>query len=152
MNMKIYLAAGLAALLWAPYAGAQTPTQAQNQSAPAADKSISRSQAKTLVLAYLQSQGYKTDTAEFVLDDNPDEKDLPDYYMMDAYYNSATRVTSVGAYAVDRHSAVLWQRVSCEQVISDAVQKLQEQFRQLPGSRDFVTTGESQSSSNSPCY
>ena len=140
MKLKLSLAIASAVLLYAPFAGAQPQS-------PAA-RAISREQAKTVVLAYLQSKGYKTETAEFALDDNPDEKDLPDFYLFDAYYNTRTRLTSVGAYAVDRKSAALWQRVSCEQVVSDSVVQLQNKYHQEMG---LVTPSESQANS-SPCY
>jgi hypothetical protein len=143
MKLKLSVAIALAILSYAPFAGAQAPA-AQS----AATRAISRDQAKSVVLAYLQSKGYKTETAEFTLDDNPDEKDLPEFYLFDAYYNTATRLTSVGAYAVDRKSAALWQRVSCEQVGSDSVSKLQEKYRQEMG---LVTPSEAQADS-SPCY
>lgn len=151
MNMKLSLAIASAVLLYAPFAGAQSPTPplAQPPAQPAAAvKEISREQAKSVVLTYLKSQGLKTEIAEFSLDDNPDEKDLPDYYLFDAYYNSSTRLTSVGAYAVDRKSAGLWQRVSCEQLNSPLLTKLQDKYHQEMG---LVTPSESQASS-SPCY
>jgi hypothetical protein len=155
MKTKLSLAIASAILLYAPFAGAQAPAQPPTQShaqpaAPpsAAARIISRDQAKSVVLAYLQSKGLKTDIAEFSLDDNPDEKDLPDYYLFDAYYNSRTRLSSVGAFAVDRKSAALWQRVSCEQLSSDSVLKLQDKYHQELG---LVTPSEAQADS-SPCY
>ena len=142
MKLKLSIAIAAAVLFATPFADAQAPA------AQLASRAISRDQAKAVVLAYLQSKGYKTGTAEFSLDDNPDEKDLPDFYLFDAYYNTRTRLTSVGAYAVDRRSAALWQRVSCEQVVSDSVTQLQEKYRQEMG---LVTPSESQATS-SPCY
>jgi hypothetical protein len=141
MKSKLTLALAAALLALAPRAGAE----------PAAAKTISRDQAKTVVVAYLQSKGYKTESAEFALEDNPDEKDLPDYYLFDAYYNTRTKLTSLGAYAVDRKSAALWQRVSCEQVSSDALEQVQSRLRREVAGHDIITPSEAQASS-SPCY
>jgi hypothetical protein len=134
MRMKICL---LAFLVYAPLAAAQTSGV------------LSRAQARALVVAHLQAQGYKTESAEFAVEDNPDDKDTPDYYLFDAYNNTRTRVSSLGAFAVDRKSATLWQRVSCEQVTTDAVVKLQSKLRRENGLRESDTGNEADSS---PCY
>ena len=65
----------------------------------------------------------------FDLENEPDEQELPAFILFHAYYNTATRLTNIGAYAVDRKSGALWEPVACELLHSDALIQLQDQYR-----------------------
>jgi hypothetical protein len=53
----------------------------------------------------------------------------PEYYMFHAYYNTPTRLNSVGAYAVNKRTADLWERLSCQRLNSPQLTQLQKDLR-----------------------
>jgi hypothetical protein len=96
-------------------------------------KQLSRDQARTVVLTFLKSQGYKTESPKFDLESDPGDPDLPEFYMFHAYYDTPTRLNSIGTYAVSRKTAALWERVACEQLKSKALAQLQRKLRREIG-------------------
>ena len=84
--------------------------------ASAEKKKLSQHQARTVVATFLKSQGYKIESSKFDLESDPDDADFPEFYMFHAYYDTATRLNSIGTYAVSRKTAALWERVGCEQL------------------------------------
>jgi hypothetical protein len=91
-------------------------------------KQISHAQARTIVLTYLKSQGYKTQSSKFGLENESDSREYPDFYMFHAYYNTATRLNSIGAYAVNRKNADLWERLLCQLLESKPLWELQNKL------------------------
>jgi hypothetical protein len=85
------------------------------------------------VLTFLKSQGYKTQSPKFDLETDPDAPDLPDFCMFHAYYDTTTRLNSIGTYAVNRKTTALWERVGCEQLKSKALGQLQNRLRKEVG-------------------
>jgi hypothetical protein len=96
-------------------------------------KEISHAQAGTIVLTYLKSQGYKTQSSKFYLENESDSREYPDFYMFHAYYNTATRLNSIGAYAVNRKNADLWERFLCQRLESKPLWELQNKLRREIG-------------------
>jgi hypothetical protein len=96
-------------------------------------KQISHAQARTIVLTYLKFQGYKTQSSKFDLENESDSREYPDFYMFHAYYNTATRLNSIGAYAVNRKNADLWDRLLCQRLESKPLLELQNKLRREMG-------------------
>jgi hypothetical protein len=94
---------------------------------------LSREQAKPVVQAYLKSQQYNVQSSKFDLESEPDDADSPEFYMFHAYFDTDTRLNSIGTYAVSRKTATLWERVACEELKSKAVEQLQERLRKELG-------------------
>jgi hypothetical protein len=122
-----------------------TVTLARQSSTGAKD--LSRAQARTVVLTFLKSQGYKTESPRFDLESDPDDPDPPEFYMFHAYYNTTTRLNSIGTYAANRKTASLWERVACEQLKSKALQQVQNRLRKEIG----LPESEGGGSSAKPC-
>ena len=120
----------------------------QTAGAQSAADQLSREQARALVQVYLKSQGVRTEAPDFDLENEPDEQELPAFILFHAYYNTATRLTNIGAYAVDRRSGALWEPVACELLHSDALAQLQEQYRDHIG----LTAPRVEGAGASPCY
>jgi hypothetical protein len=106
---------------------------------------LSRAQATAIVLTFLKSQGYDIHSPLFDLQITPTDPDFPDFYMFHAFYDTTTRLASVGTYAVNRKTAVLWERIGCEQLKSKALEELQNRLRKEMG----LSGGEG--SSSEPC-
>jgi hypothetical protein len=111
-------------------------------------KQLSQDQAGTVVLTFLKSQGYKTESPKFDLESDPDDPDFPEFYMFHAYYDTATRLNSIGAYAVNRKTTALWERVGCEQLKSKALEQLQHKLRREMGLSEAHGVG----SRAKPCF
>ncbi len=112
------------------------------------NRELSREQARIVVLTFLKSQGYKTKSPKFDLETDPDEPDLPQFYMFHAYYDTATRLTSIGTYAVNRETTALWERLGCEQLMSKALGQLQDKLRREAG----LSESEGMGTSAKPCF
>lgn len=115
--------------------------------ASAAKKELSQDQARTVVATFLKSQGYKIESPKFDLESDPDDPDFPDFYMFHAYYDTATRLNSIGTYAVSRKTAAVWERVGCEQLRSKALEQLQNKLRKEVGLSESSGGG----ASTKPC-
>lgn len=89
---------------------------------------ISQDQAKSLVLAYLKESGVRLDAADFDLESDPTDPEIPDFYLFSAYYNSRDSLKIIGAYAVNRRTAALWQRLNCEELKSETLDKLKDKL------------------------
>jgi hypothetical protein len=96
-------------------------------------KELSQDQARSVVATFLKSQGYKIESSRFDLERDPDDPDFAEFYMFHAYYDTATRLNSVGTYAVSRKTAALWERVGCEQLRSRSLEQLQNRLRKEMG-------------------
>jgi hypothetical protein len=101
--------------------------------ASAEKKELSHDQARTVVATFLKSQGYKIESSKFNLENDLDDPNFPDFYMFHAYYDTATRLNSIGTYAVSRKTAALWERVGCEQLKSKVLEQLQNRLRKEVG-------------------
>lgn len=101
--------------------------------ASAGKNELSKDQARTVVATFLKSQGYKIESSKFDLENDPDDPDFPDFYMFHAYYDTATRLRSIGTYAVSRKTAALWERVGCKQLRSKLLEQLQNRLRKEVG-------------------
>jgi hypothetical protein len=53
--------------------------------------------------------------------------------MFHAYYDTAARLNSIGTYAVNRKTAALWERIGCEQLKSEPLERLQGKLRREMG-------------------
>jgi hypothetical protein len=104
--------------------------------ASAEKKDLSLDQARTVVATFLKSRGYKIESSKFDLESDPADPDFPEFYMFHAYYDTATRLNSIGTYAVSRKTAALWERVACEQLRSRALEQLQNRLRKEMGWSD----------------
>ena len=56
--------------------------------------------------------------------------------MFHAYYDTATRLDSIGTYAVDRRTSALWDRMTCKQLESGALKPLQHMLTELTGASE----------------
>ena len=103
---------------------------AQDEDAPPPQVTggISQDQAKSLVLAYLKEHGERLDAADFDLESEPAEAEIPDFYLFSAYYNTRTSLKIIGAYAVNRRTAAVWQRLNCEELKSETLDKLKDKL------------------------
>ena len=109
-------------------------SSAEDRSAKNGD--ISRTQARTVVLTFLKYQGFKTESPQLDLEDDHDSKAFPGFYMFHAYYDTATRLDSIGTYAVDRRTSALWDRMTCKQLESGALKPLQHMLTELTGASE----------------
>ena len=114
----------------------------------AGKKELSRDHAREVVLVFLKSQGYKIWSPHFDLEDDVDTQDLPEFYMFHAYYNTASRLDSIGSYAVNNRTADLWERVGCEEVKSKTLKQFQSNIRKRFG----LSKIDAKSSSTQPCF
>jgi hypothetical protein len=78
--------------------------------AQAPPKEITRGQARQLVLTQLQSDGFDIQSPNLVVEDRPDDPDMPGFYQFGAY---TTDGGSAGAYAVGHRTAELWNWMHC---------------------------------------
>lgn len=100
-----------------------------NQEARTKATELARDQARTIVSAFLKSKGYKTESPKFGLENESDDPKFPDFYMFHAYFDTDTRLNSIGAYGVNRRTATLWERIGCEELKSSALGRLQSRLR-----------------------
>ncbi|MBS0575785.1 MAG: hypothetical protein JSS45_05090 [Proteobacteria bacterium] len=112
-----------------------------------AGNTLARDQAKTIVLTFLKSKGYRTDSAKFDLEVDPDESDLKNYFLFHAYFNSDSRLVSIGSYAVDRRTAALWERLACRQLQTAALLRMQRKLRREAGLQKGVPED-----TDGPCF
>jgi hypothetical protein len=89
---------------------------------------ISQDQAKSLVLAWLKEHGERLDSPEFDFESEAADPEIPGFYLFAAYYNSRTSLKIIGAYAVDRYTAAVWQRLNCEELKSESLDKLKDRL------------------------
>jgi hypothetical protein len=76
-------------------------------------KEISREQAHQLVLTVLESQGFDIKSPDLVVEDRPDDPDMPGFYEFGAYTRNEGMNLSAGAYAVGRRTAEVWNWMHC---------------------------------------
>jgi hypothetical protein len=112
-------------------------------------KQLTREQAKSVLLVYLKSRGYKTESRRLDIQNGRDKADAPSFYMFEAYYDTATRLATIGFYAVNRTSAALWERVGCEEVKAKAIRATQAKLR---GTLDLPLADREKNTSEKPCY
>lgn len=106
---------------------------AQAEIGPAPAKAgISQEQAKSLVLAWLREHGVRLDSSEFDLESEPDDPEVPDFYLFSAYTNTRTSLKVIGAYAVDRRTAAVWQRLDCQELKSENLERLKDKLPTVP--------------------
>ena len=106
---------------------------AQAETGPAPAKTgISQDQAKSLVLAWLKEHGVRLDSSEFDLESEPDDPEIPDFYLFSAYTNTRTSLKIIGAYAVGRRTAAVWQRLDCQELKSENLEKLKDKLLTPP--------------------
>jgi hypothetical protein len=86
-------------------------------------------QAKSIVATYLKSQGYDVKSKHFELDSKASNANLSEYFLFYAYYDTLTRLNSIGSYAVNKRTAELWERLSCQRVSSQPLAQLQNALR-----------------------
>jgi hypothetical protein len=99
------------------------------------------------VLTFLTSQGYKTKTPKLDVEVDPADPGFPDFYMFYVHYDTATRLNSVGTYAVNRKTAALWERVGCEELKSKDLEQLQNSLRGEMG----LSGADGRDSETKPC-
>lgn len=113
----------------------------QLQAAP----ELGLAQARTIVLTYMQSEGYDTKAKYYRLDSSllslPDNANLPGYYLLQAEYDIFTRLNNFSLYAVDKRTADLWDRMTCQKVTSKPLTKLQNTLRRKLGLRRTARSG-----------
>jgi hypothetical protein len=85
-------------------------------------------QAKSIVLTYLKSQGYEVKSKHFELDSKA-SNNLSEYFLFYAYFDTPTRLSSIGSYAVNKRTAELWERLSCKRLSSQPLAQLQNALR-----------------------
>jgi hypothetical protein len=94
-------------------------------------REITREQGRQLVLAVLESQGYDVKSADLVVEDWPDDPDMPGFYMIGAYTKTGG---SAGAYAVGRRTVEVWNWAHCWRFTrAKKLRALQKQLRREIG-------------------
>jgi hypothetical protein len=100
----------------------------------AAERCITRKDARSLVLTELKARGFDIKSPKFELDDNT-SPGFAGLYVFDAYYDAPTRLVHNGTYVVDPKITALWDLFSCAQAETLAVQQLQKTLRARCGLR-----------------
>jgi hypothetical protein len=99
------------------------------QSAPSdGPKTITRNQARELLLQALQERGYPTRASNFELD-NEDDKYFPNFYAFHSYSNSKTRLVSTGIFAVNKRTADVWDEAQCHKIDVPKIRPFQIKLR-----------------------
>jgi hypothetical protein len=93
----------------------------------AEEASLTRSEARTLVLAQLKHEGYDIASPKFELDDN--KLWAPGYYSFDAYFDAPDRLAHIDWYSVDPRNAELWDDGLCMKIETPSVRQLQNKLR-----------------------
>jgi len=128
IGRMILKTAAVAALALLAGALAHADTEAPEDVPPQVVGGISQDQAKSLVLAYLKENGVRLDAADFDLETDPTDPEIPDFFLFSAYYNSRNSLRIIGAYAVNRRTAAVWQRLNCEELKSETLSKLKDKM------------------------
>jgi hypothetical protein len=97
---------------------------------PASDelKTITRNQARDLLLQVLQKQGYPIRASNFELDDEND-KYFPHFYTFHSYSNSKARLVSTGVFAVNKRTVDVWDELLCHKIDLPEIRPLQSKLR-----------------------
>ena len=97
-------------------------------------KEITRAQARQLVLAQLESDGFDLKSPDLVVEDQPDDPDMPGFYLFSGYTIGKGMNFSAGAYAVGHRTVELWNWMHCWRFTrAKRVRALQKQFRKEIG-------------------
>jgi hypothetical protein len=91
-------------------------------------KTITRSQARDLLLQALQKKGYPIRASNFELDDE-DDKYFPNFYTFHSYSNSRSRLVSTGVFAVNNRTADVWDESLCHKIDLPEIRPLQSKLR-----------------------
>ena len=100
--------------------------------APAAEKEISREQARELVLKALKAEGYPTNSPKFELHDR-DDPYFPEFHSFSAYFDTPDRFAAIGHYAVNPKTADVWEVMGCRRLKPRAIRALQKSLRKESG-------------------
>ncbi len=95
-------------------------------------RSISKAQARELVLKFMQEDGYNTSASNFYLEEINDPS-FPDFYLFGASVDNPERLDSAGEYVVDPTTADVQEMSICVPPKSAAVRKFQAQLRKSIG-------------------
>jgi len=93
------------------------------------ERPVTAQEAKSLVVAWLASQGVDTRSPRFLLDIDPEQRAFPDFYFLSAAYEQSESVPSLGHFAVNRGNAELWDWELCKRLHSAGVISLQKSLR-----------------------
>jgi hypothetical protein len=97
-------------------------------------KKITRDQARQLVLAQLESDGFDLKSPDLVVEDQPDDPDMPGFYLFSAYTIGKGMNFSAGAYAVGHRTVELWNWMHCWRFTrAKKVRALQKELRRQLG-------------------
>ena len=106
-----------------------TPSDAKAQL-----KEITRDQARLLVRTVLESQGFDLKSPSLVVEDQPDDGDMPGFYKFSAYTRGEGMDFSAGAYAVGRRTVDVWNWMHCWHFTrAKSVRSLQKRLRKEIG-------------------
>lgn len=98
-------------------------------------RSVSKAQARQLVLKLLQSEGYDTSSASFELEEIKDPY-FPDFYQFGARVDNPERFDSAGTYIVDPRTADVQEMTICAPPKAKTVRNFQAQLRRNIGLSD----------------
>ena len=113
-------------------------------------KTITRRQARELVLKVLEAQGTPIRSPKFDLEDSPaNEKYFPGFYSFDAYFDTASRLATIGHYDVNRRTADVWEGIGCHRLNPPAIRPLQKLLREEVG---LSEQGYRKLSTAAPCH
>jgi|SRR5580700_1333987 hypothetical protein len=98
---------------------------------------VTREQARQLVLAVLQSQGFDVKSPNLVVEDWPDAPDIPGFYLLGAHTIAPDMNLSAGSFAVGRRTAEVWNWTHCWRFSrAKNVRNLQKKLRKEIGVTD----------------
>jgi hypothetical protein len=86
---------------------------------------ITREDARSLVMAALQSKSYDVKSPKLEVDEETDPN-FPSFMRFGVYYNTPERLATIGVFAVNPKTADLWDTGLCKRVITKSVRRLQE--------------------------
>jgi hypothetical protein len=99
-------------------------------------KTITRNQARELLLQALQKQGYPIRASNFELD-NENDKYFPNFYTFHSYSNSKSRLVSTGIFAVNKRTADVWDELLCHKIDLPEIKPLQGRLRKQTETTDI---------------
>ena len=90
---------------------------------------ITRREARQLVIAVLESNGYDIKSHKLDVEDEADRADFPGYFLFTAYTDSPNLLLSIGGYAISRNTADIWDWINCVNFRTRTVRALQKRLR-----------------------
>jgi len=96
--------------------------------AQASRRQITGGDARSLVIATLKARGYDVNSSKLELDEGTDTY-FPEFYFFYAYFARPERLATIGSFAVDPQTVVVWDVVLCKRIRAKDVKELQKTLR-----------------------